>query len=105
MLVPRLPNQFRARNVPVTRVPFQNWNTYCLLVTKTFVTGMLDQSVVRLNEFVLIQPADIGWPTGNGKKLNRSQAQLAQATGLAVAYFLSISCGPSYVYSCKSNKN
>ena len=32
-----------------------------------------------------IQPADIGLPTGNGKKLSRSQAQLGQATGLAAA--------------------
>ena len=26
-----------------------------------------------------------GWPTGNGKKLSSSQAQLGQATCLAVA--------------------
>ena len=45
---------------------------------------------------VRVQPADIGLPTGNGKKLSCSQAQLGQATGLAVASFLSISCGPSY---------
>ena len=32
-----------------------------------------------------VQPADIGLPTGNGKKLSCSQAQLGQATGLAVA--------------------
>ena len=33
-----------------------------------------------------IQPADIqGWPTGNGKKLSSTQAQLGQATCLAVA--------------------
>ena len=32
-----------------------------------------------------LQPADIGWPTGNGKKLSCSQAHLGQATGLAVA--------------------
>ena len=44
-----------------------------------------------------IQPADIGLPTGNRKKLSYSQAQLGQATGLAVAQFLSISCGQSYV--------
>ena len=44
-----------------------------------------------------IQPADIGLPTGNGKKISCSQAQLGQATCLAVAYFLSIYCGPSYV--------
>ena len=31
------------------------------------------------------QPADIGWPTGNGKKLSCSQAQMGQATCLAVA--------------------
>ena len=35
------------------------------------------------------------WPTGNGKKLSSSQAQLGQATCLAVAEFLTISCGPS----------
>ena len=46
---------------------------------------------------ILVQPADIGWPTGNGKKLSCSQAQLGQATCLAVASFLSISCGPTYV--------
>ena len=33
----------------------------------------------------IVQPADIGWPTGNGKKLSCSQAQLGQATCLAVA--------------------
>ena len=32
-----------------------------------------------------IQPADIGWPTGNGKKLRCSQAQLGQATCLGAA--------------------
>ena len=32
-----------------------------------------------------VQPADIGWPTGNGKKLSCRQAQLGQATCLAVA--------------------
>ena len=36
-----------------------------------------------------------GWPTGNGKKLSSSQVHLGQATCLDVAYFLSISCGPS----------
>ena len=33
----------------------------------------------------LLQPADIGWLTGNGKKLSCSQAQLGQATCLAAA--------------------
>ena len=32
-----------------------------------------------------IQSADIGWPTGNGKKLMCSQAQLGQATCLGAA--------------------
>ena len=32
-----------------------------------------------------VQSADIGLPTGNGKKLSRSQAQLGQATCFAVA--------------------
>ena len=45
----------------------------------------------------ILQPADIGWPTGNRKKLSCCQAQLSQATCLAVAYLLSISCRPSYV--------
>ena len=49
------------------------------------------------NRLLQLQPADIGWPTGNGKKLSCSQVQLGQATGLAFALFLSISCGPSYV--------
>ena len=34
---------------------------------------------------VILQPADIGWPTGNGKKLRCSQAQLGQATCLGAA--------------------
>ena len=43
-----------------------------------------------------------GWPTGNGKKLSSCQAQLGQATCLAVAKFISISCGsstPSALYT------
>ena len=42
-----------------------------------------------------VQCSCSGWPTGYGKKLSRSQAQLGQAKCLAVASFLSISCGPS----------
>ena len=45
-----------------------------------------------------LQSVDIGLLTGNGKKLSCSQAQVGHATGLAVASFLFISCGPSYVY-------
>ena len=36
-------------------------------------------------------------PTGNGEKFSSSQAQLGQATCLAVASFLSISCGANYL--------
>ena len=34
---------------------------------------------------LILQPAVIGWPTGNRKKLSSCQAQLGQATCLAVA--------------------
>ena len=34
---------------------------------------------------LILQPADIGLPTVNGEKLSCSQAQLGQATCLAVA--------------------
>ena len=44
-----------------------------------------------------VQPPDIGWPTGNGKKVSNSQACCLAQLRLAAAYFLSISCGPSYV--------
>ena len=50
-----------------------------------------------------LQPADIGWLTGNRKKLSCCQVQLSQATCLAVAYLLSISCRPSYVRRLYSN--
>ena len=43
-----------------------------------------------------IQPSDIGWPIGNGKRLSCSQAQLGQAKFLSV--------GPSYVRRLYSNK-
>ena len=41
-------------------------------------------TVVEMDRLQL-QPADIGWPTGNGNKLGSSQAQLGQATSLVVA--------------------
>ena len=41
--------------------------------------------VICLIVYYIVQPADIGWPTGNGKKLRCSQAQLSQATCLTVA--------------------
>ena len=37
-----------------------------------------------------------GWPTGNGKKVSNSQACCLAQLCLAPAYFLSISCGPSW---------
>ena len=50
-----------------------------------------------LNTFseVYVQCSCSGWPTGHGKKKSSSQAQLGQATCFVVAYFLSISYGPS----------
>ena len=42
-------------------------------------------AVTLLHPVANLQPADIGWPTGNGKKLSCSQALLGQATGLAIA--------------------
>ena len=29
---------------------------------------------LKLESSILVQPADIGWPTGNGKKLSNCQA-------------------------------
>ena len=49
----------------------------------SFVRSVGNRSSAR--EEKRLQPADIGLPTGNGKKLSCSQAQLGQATGLAVA--------------------
>ena len=49
--------------------------------------GASDSVLYNLGTFVhhRVQPADIGWPTGNGEKLSCSQAQLGQATCMAVA--------------------
>ena len=65
---------------------------YCELAEAVEVALLLEGSRDRctlrglLNKAACnLQPADIGWPTGNGKKLSCSQAQLGQATGLAVA--------------------
>ena len=49
----------------------------CCLISFHFQWAILSTSTV--------QPADIGLPTGNGKKLSCTQAQFGQATGLAVA--------------------
>ena len=48
-------------------------------------------SSVKMN----VTGAAAEWPTGNGRKLSSSQAQLGQATCLDVDLFLFISCGPS----------
>ena len=58
-------------------------------------SNKLEKKIQR--SFNNVQSADIGWQTGNGKKLSFSQAQLGRATCLTVASFLSISFGPSYV--------
>ena len=58
----------------------------------------MENKKVQINKIFstnCVLSADIGWPTGNGKKLSCSQAQLGQTTCLAVALFLSISSGPS----------
>ena len=47
--------------------------------------AMLNFTSLSLNSSNDVQPADIGWPTGNGKTLSCRQAQLGQATGLALA--------------------
>ena len=77
----------------------------CCLVTDMGQSRSLSLAGPNRNE---LQPADIGWPTGNRKKLSCCQAQLSQATCLAVAYLLSISCRPSYVrrlYYVTQNKS
>ena len=58
----------------------------------------INYSNIRSKNLLLhVQPADIGWPTGNGKKLSCTQACCLAQLCLAAAYFLSISCGQSYV--------
>ena len=52
----------------------------CLSCDKNTQDGKMKRTVGYL-----VQPADIEWPTGNGKKLSCSQAQLGQATCLAAA--------------------
>ena len=51
----------------------------------------------RVQHYHPVQPADIGWPTGNGEKLSNSQACCQAHLCLAAALCLSISCGQSYV--------
>ena len=53
--------------------------------TGTLPKSQLFMEINELLHTMYVQPVDIGWPTGNGKKLSCRQAQLGQATWLAVA--------------------
>ena len=53
-----------------------------LFCNKGWVYGVWPQSTKSV---YVVQGGWCGWPTGNGKKLSSSQAQLGQATCLAVA--------------------
>ena len=55
------------------------------LIRGTDVDVVVVESFLHQTSNFQLQPADIGWPTGNGKKLSCSQAQLGQATCLSVA--------------------
>ena len=57
---------------------------YTRATEHTCVLWVCIMSVVRSN-LILLQGGWGGWPTGNGKKLSSCQAQLGQATCLAVA--------------------
>ena len=57
-------------------------------ITKFLQLLMILELYLELSYFlshIYIQPADIGLPTGNGKILSCTQAQLGQVTGLAFA--------------------
>ena len=54
----------------------------CLFHSSEIVKIKVVNTVTYQNQ---LQPADIGLPTGNGEKSSCSQAQLGQATGLALA--------------------
>ena len=41
--------------------------------------------IIKISQILFVQGGWGGWPTGNGKKLSSCQAQLGQATCLAVA--------------------
>ena len=56
-----------------------------------FVYGDTEDVNININ----IPCSCAGCPTGNGEKLNCSQAKQSQAINLAVAKFSSISCGAS----------
>ena len=64
--------------------------------------------VQHLSNDKTLQPANTGWLTGNGRKLSNSQACCLAQLCLAAAWFLSISCGQSYVrrlYICSKESS
>ena len=66
----------RAARCPSTISEKAKYRHFCVMLP--------DSKKVVFSQFIL-QPADIGLPTGNGNKLSCTQAQLGQETGLAVA--------------------
>ena len=79
-----------------TRSPLSNMDSHIgfCWIGADFETTVTTPRTMICN---ILQPADIGWPTGYGKKLSCSQACCLAQLCLAAALFLSISCGPSYV--------
>ena len=78
----------------------ENWTSSVSKRLAVFLAGHITCCTVS-DKSKNVQGGWVGWPTENGKKLSNSQAQLGQATCLAVAYFLSISGGlstPSALY-------
>ena len=53
---------------------------------RTHYSTVLRGSISSLRGYA-VQPADIGWPTGNRKKLSSTQAQLGQATSSCLVSF------------------
>ena len=83
--------------MPYLRFRYRSWQKALRTALVWILLGAFPFLWLVKHKHLYVQPADIGWPTGNRKKLSNCQAQLGQATCLAVAYLLSISCRPSYV--------
>ena len=101
-------NEIRARTPrplitkrPLAFIECSKYTTIAdtLRIVNILVSGIFDGCFSqRLAwDHTSVQPADIGWPTGNGKKLSKSQACCLAQLCLGAAYFLSISCGQSCV--------
>ena len=66
------------------------------LMTLFFICFISFQREKRARDYlkhiynIIVQPADIGWPTGNGKKLSNTQACCLAQLCLNAALFLSI---------------